>query len=1163
MNIDLLIVCSFLLITLYLGLWAGSGIKDIREYAIANKQFGTGVLTMTILATYITGSKGIGYVGYVFDDGILPVFSIILCGAIITFLFIAWCIAPNMQHFDGCLTLPELMGQLYGQGARFWMGIIGTCYSVALVALQMIWLGYVGVLFNFSSQLSIFFGGILLVIYAARGGMKAVAITDVLQFIAILVFVPLVAYVMLYHVGGIKSLFSQVPIAALDVLHHPSLKDYVVYCIWDLFPAFPLSFPFIQRMLMARDKPQLVNSYYLGMSFLTIFYLLLTLIGLAAMVLSITSDVNMPQRGSKVFVYIVKNYLPIGAKGVIGAGFIAGIMSTADSFLHTAGLALAHDVIQPRTKRSLDALKLAQYLTLLLGLIALALALFYKALPREQYGGLDLGKGLNFVTEATALVFTIPLVAGIMGLKTEARSFLVSSLTTITVFILSTFCLRNEFIMPLAVATNLLSFFGVHYFHNQGFAIATRAKPQQEDNIWQPIRKGTSKRFNNLLPTPNKLLRYSQDRVAKYGANPTLFALFIAFNYMIPFFMHSYADLAMYNWLLAIRGIGTLLCVGLLLKSQWPKRLLPYFPVYYHFSLLYCLPFVTTFLFLLEGGNIEWLLNVALAIMLLIVLSDWATFIGLSILGIALALGLYKLGIGSLAVSMDIDTAYALVYALTFSTLIGLLFARRKQKNFDQLANQNQALVAKALETEENLLEAVRERLRVIQTLKQAGIQDLLQVAKLIKELRLKVKDQPDPEIAEVAQQLEATLIPMNLQLRGIADRATNFLRLTIDTLPIQELLATLQTQPTTQGNATDVKLQPRTHQQTLTCDRKRIQKLLLSSITALQKAYEATPILVGLEDTHLHYPLPTVKPDYIKKVTALRFIVTTQASLPPLPEAYTAQMHGPPLTIPETIEELVLLDNQRIVKAHYGHMHASTDTLSYVIPLQLSEVRPKDTDKAYTELGATPIRANDHYRDNKVDAQAQEKEFLAAVAKRSTADLELVKSVIELIKWYHGPVNRKSGEPFYLHPIAVAQIVLDYNTDEATILGALLHDTVEDTTLLLEDIEAVFGKDTADIVDTVTHLESSKGSCYKVRLATEENILMLLAAGDLRALYVKLADRMHNMRTINAKPYASQLKKAQETLQFFVPLAAGRLKLPAAAEELKERSLAVIAKQT
>ena len=142
----------------------------MRGYAIANRQFDTGVLTMTILATYITGSKGIGYVGYVFDDGILPIFSILICGAIITYLFLAWCIAPHMKHFKGCLTLPEVMGQLYGHKVRFWVGILGTLYSLALVTLQIIWLGYIGALFDLPGWLSILLGGSFLVLYSARGG---------------------------------------------------------------------------------------------------------------------------------------------------------------------------------------------------------------------------------------------------------------------------------------------------------------------------------------------------------------------------------------------------------------------------------------------------------------------------------------------------------------------------------------------------------------------------------------------------------------------------------------------------------------------------------------------------------------------------------------------------------------------------------------------------------------------------------------------------------------------------------------------------------------------------------------------------------------------------------------------------------------------------------
>jgi (p)ppGpp synthase/HD superfamily hydrolase len=210
--------------------------------------------------------------------------------------------------------------------------------------------------------------------------------------------------------------------------------------------------------------------------------------------------------------------------------------------------------------------------------------------------------------------------------------------------------------------------------------------------------------------------------------------------------------------------------------------------------------------------------------------------------------------------------------------------------------------------------------------------------------------------------------------------------------------------------------------------------------------------------------------------------------------------------------------------------------------------------DIPYMELGAELMRADDTYPG----AQQKEKELLQNLEHEAHIDLEKIKAAIEVIKWYHGPTKRYSGEPFYLHPLEVTQIVLEYNQDEATLLGALLHDTVEDTHMLLENIEIMFGKDVAQIVDAVSHLESNKQTFYKVRLSSDENILKLLEVRDQRALYVKVADRMHNMRTIHAKPMDRQRHTAEETLYFFVPLAE-RLGLMEAAKELKERSIVVL----
>jgi hypothetical protein len=748
---------------------------------------------------------------------------------------------------------------------------------------------------------------------------------------------------------------------------------------------------------------------------------------------------------------------------------------------------------------------------------------------------------------------TMPFVAGVLGLKTDPQSFKVALWVTIPTFILANLLFSAEihhWAYPMSLLVNVLVFFGMHVLQNKGFVVATHVGNKKL--LWRPTWSG----LTAWLPTPGKLLAYSHHKVSRYGTDSTLFALFLSLNYMVPFFMYGYSNPAIYGWVLAIKSISIFLCVGLFLQPYWPPKLLAYFPVYYHFTLLYCLPFVTTFLFLLEERNIEWVVNVALSILFLIVLVDWTTFLGLSMLGVLLAIGLYKLGIDTVSNHMDLDTRYTLTYAMTFSTLIGLLFARRKQLSFDKLATDNQALLVTELVNKERLLESFREKIRILQTLKHAGIQNLLQVARLLKDLRAK---EPSSLLSVVTPHIESTLIPMALQLQALEHRATDYLRLQVETLSIPALLEKVQTQLRAQGHQQSVRYQVHTPYEELACDASRLTTLLVNSIVALASLdQQKRPIHVVLEDTHLCYPLPSVQAGYVKKVAALRFTITTRAKVTPPQVSYTAQLHSSLLSSPESTWALSLLESQRIVKAHYGYSSTEQDGSHYVIPVYLGEVRPIDMDKLYMELGVAPMRSDDHYPG----AQAQEQAFFAAVSQRTEANLATVQTVLELIKWYHGPMKRQTGEPFYLHPLTVAQIVLDYNQEEATILAALLHDTVEDTAMLLTHIEAIFGKEAAAIVDKVTHLESNQDSFYKIKLSAEENILMLLESGDDRAMYVKLADRVCNMRTIDVKSTTSQARIAKETLQFFVPQAQ-RLGLHQAAKELQEKSMKVLGKTT
>jgi GTP pyrophosphokinase len=152
--------------------------------------------------------------------------------------------------------------------------------------------------------------------------------------------------------------------------------------------------------------------------------------------------------------------------------------------------------------------------------------------------------------------------------------------------------------------------------------------------------------------------------------------------------------------------------------------------------------------------------------------------------------------------------------------------------------------------------------------------------------------------------------------------------------------------------------------------------------------------------------------------------------------------------------------------------------------------------------------------------------------------DASLIIKAYEVAERAHEGQVRRSGEAFISHPLAVATVLAGLGMDDITLVSALLHDSVEDTAVSLEEIEAGFGPIVAQIVDGVTKLERvSFDSRAAAQAATMRKMLVAMAK-DPRVLLIKLADRLHNMRTLAAMPEASQKRTAQETLDIYAPLA-------------------------
>ena len=157
--------------------------------------------------------------------------------------------------------------------------------------------------------------------------------------------------------------------------------------------------------------------------------------------------------------------------------------------------------------------------------------------------------------------------------------------------------------------------------------------------------------------------------------------------------------------------------------------------------------------------------------------------------------------------------------------------------------------------------------------------------------------------------------------------------------------------------------------------------------------------------------------------------------------------------------------------------------------------------------------------------------------------DSPRVKRAIEIAKQAHEGQSRKTGEPYIVHPLAVKKILEEWGMDEDTIIAGILHDTVEDTSLTLNDIKQEFGESVAFLVDGVTKLSTARNGMRDIDTylpETKDNFLrrMIALGDDIRVLIIKLADRLHNLRTLSALPPDKQRKIAKESLEVFAPLA-------------------------
>ena len=419
----LYLVGGFFILNLIIGLWFGRKVTDIKDYSIANKSYGTGPLVMTYLATYVGGGWISNHARDTFHYGFGPFLTIL--GASIGMFIRAKFVIPKMFRFRNCISLADIVGQLYGRDSKFFSGILSTIFSCLIVGVNLAFLGGICEKFlNVNSATGIVISSIVLGIYTSLGGIRAVVATDIIQFTLCAGMLLVISSFGIQEVGGLEAFLSKVPFSELTLSKN---TDYYYYCISTvlisiLFSSQLTDTACLDRILIAKSPYHASRMQRLCGGLLIILTGFLVIVSLSALVLYPDIDT------SNLVYHLSERLLPFWAQRLTIVALLAIAFSTGDSYLHSAGVSLSHNVLSPILKvseGSANKLRLAKVSTFLVSIFAIWFAIWGKNLFR-----------LGYAMSITASTLAAPLLYSIaFGIKPDRKAFWGSAVAAVATLI--------------------------------------------------------------------------------------------------------------------------------------------------------------------------------------------------------------------------------------------------------------------------------------------------------------------------------------------------------------------------------------------------------------------------------------------------------------------------------------------------------------------------------------------------------------------------------------------------------------------------------------------------------------------------------------------------------------------------------------------------------
>lgn len=701
MNFDLdsTIFIAFLLATILLGLYSSYGVKNIKEFAVGDRNFSTGTLVATIVATWISGEFFYSSIYETYDNGLYALW--ISLGDPIYLFCIGAFFAKRMGEFLGKLSIADAMGDLFGTRVRIITAITGIISMIGLIGIQ---LKLTGIIFEHAigipSTHGILIATVIVTLYSSLGGIKSVTFTDVIQFITFSVTIPIISYALLVSSENTNSISSSLTTNPLfdyakvfDFSNEKSLKFLFLFLFF-VVPGFDtVTF---QRIAMAKNTKQIRQSFIIA-SIICLF-----LGGLLQWISILVLSINPSMSSDEVFKLLLMESSHTGLKGFVLAGIMAMIMSTVDSCINSASILVVHDFLKPlRITIYRNELVSARFLSLIIGIFSLFISL--------KEGGLIelLVISYTFYMPIVAL----PFIMATLGFRSSEKSVLLGMFAGFVTILMWDYVLQIEIgnAIPIGMLANLIVLMSSHYLLSQpgGWVgiknysevlEARRERKRYLKNLWQNIKS-----FN--------LIEFLKNNYPRGDGLLSILGFFI----MISVFTSAHTlptEIQLeYSYLLSKSYPVCLVCSSLLISypiwiPYWRER--QWVGILWNFVTFFVLVSFSFLMVLISNFGEMQLMAFMINIVVIAALSKWK----LSLLNILGGVGIvtvfyqhyYPITIGE---SSAAGSQFKILYLLLLISSSLVLFLKPRQEYHEITEEKNEHLLSRIEQKNQEIEEAL------------------------------------------------------------------------------------------------------------------------------------------------------------------------------------------------------------------------------------------------------------------------------------------------------------------------------------------------------------------------------------------------------------------------------------------------------------------------